>query len=119
MGKISRRNFLRDSLIFAGSSFLLSSKYLETSTKAALEVKKTRKYPSYLELEEKGILSQRIEKLYSIYENCHLCPRDCRVDRTKGETGKCKATSKVKVSSAFPHFGEERPLVGKRGSGTI
>jgi len=119
MGKISRRNFLRDSLIFAGSSFLLSSKYLEASTRAALEVKKIRKYPSYLELEEKGILSQRIEKLYSIYENCYLCPRNCRVDRTKGETGKCKATSKVKVSSAFPHFGEERPLVGKRGSGTI
>lgn len=119
MGKISRRNFLRDSLIFAGSSFLLSSKYLEASTKAALEVKKIRKYPSYLELEEKGVLSQRIEKLYSNYENCHLCPRDCRVDRTKGETGKCNATSKVKVSSAFPHFGEERPLVGKRGSGTI
>jgi len=119
MGKISRRNFLRDSLIFAGSSFLLSSKYLESSTIADLNGKKERKYPSYLELEEKGILSQRIEKLYSIYENCHLCPRDCRVDRTKGETGKCKATSKVKVSSAFPHFGEERPLVGKKGSGTI
>lgn len=119
MGKISRRNFLRDSLIFAGSSFLLSSKYLETSTKAALDGKKTRKYPSYFVLEEKGILSQRIEKLYSSYENCNLCPRDCRVDRTKGETGKCKASSKVKVSSAFPHFGEERPLVGKRGSGTI
>ncbi|GAF99632.1 unnamed protein product, partial [marine sediment metagenome] len=51
MGKISRRNFLRDSLIFASSSFLLSSKYLEASTRAALEAKKTRKYPSYLELE--------------------------------------------------------------------
>lgn len=119
MGKISRRNFLRDSLIFASSSFLLSSKYLQSSSKAALDRKETRKYPSYLELEEKGILSQRIEKLYSNYENCHLCPRDCRVDRTKGETGKCNATSKVKVSSAFPHFGEEKPLVGIKGSGTI
>jgi len=119
MGKISRRNFLRDSLIFASSSFLLPSKYLQSSSKAALDGKEARKYPSYLELEEKGILSQRIEKLYSNYENCHLCPRDCRVDRTKGETGKCNATSKVKVSSAFPHFGEEKPLVGKKGSGTI
>lgn len=119
MGKISRRNFLRDSLIFASSSFLLPSYYLHASTKAFLDGKETRKYPSYLELEEKGLLSQRIEKLYSIYESCHLCPRDCRVDRTKGETGKCKATSKVKVSSAFPHFGEEAPIVGKKGSGTI
>jgi len=81
--------------------------------------KETRKYPSYLELEEKGVLSQRVKQLYSIYENCHLCPRDCRVNRSKGEIGKCNATSKVKVSDAFPHFGEEPPLVGKRGSGTI
>ena len=116
MGKISRRSFLKDSLIFASSSLFLSSEYLGASAKASLDGKKTRKYPSYLELEEKGILSQRIEELYSIYENCHLCPRDCRVDRTKGETGKCKATAKVKVSSAFPHFGEERPLVGRKGS---
>jgi len=119
MGKIPRRIFLRNSLIFASSSFFLSSKYLEASAKALINRKETRKYPSYLELEEKGILSQRIKKLYSIYESCHLCPRGCHVNRTKGETGKCNATSKVKVSSAFPHFGEEAPLVGKKGSGTI
>jgi len=119
MGKISRRVFLRDSLILTSSSFLLSSQYLQALPKASLDGKKAKKYPSYLELEENGLLSQRIEKLYSIYENCHLCPRDCRVDRTKAETGKCNATAKVKVSDAFPHFGEERPLVGKRGSGTI
>jgi putative pyruvate formate lyase activating enzyme len=83
------------------------------------EENEARKYPAYLELEEKGILSQRVKQLSSIYENCHLCPRDCRVNRTKGETGKCKATSKIKVSDAFPHFGEEPPLVGKKGSGTI
>jgi putative pyruvate formate lyase activating enzyme len=118
--RISRRNFLKDSLFLASSSFLLSSQYLSASGKDILgSQQESRKYPSYLELEKKGILSQRVKKLNSIYENCHLCPRDCRVDRTKGETGKCKASSKVKVSDAFPHFGEERPLVGKRGSGTI
>lgn len=106
-------------MIFTSSSFFLSSRYLGASAKSFLDGKERRKYPSYLELEEKGLLSQRIEKLYSIYESCHLCPRDCRVDRTKGETGKCNATSKVKVSSAFPHSGEEAPLVGKKGSGTI
>ncbi|MCK4646104.1 MAG: radical SAM protein [Candidatus Aminicenantes bacterium] len=119
MGKISRRTFLKDSLIFTGSSFVLSPEFLPASTKSHLKEKKIRKYPSYLELEEKGLLSERVKKLHSIYESCHLCPRDCRVDRTKGETGKCEATSKAKVSSAFPHFGEEAPLIGKGGSGTI
>jgi putative pyruvate formate lyase activating enzyme len=118
--RISRRNFLKDSLFLASSSFLLSSKYLSGSGKDILGSQpESRKYPSYLELEEKGLLSQRVKQLYSIYENCHLCPRDCRVNRTKGEKGKCNATSKVKVSDAFPHFGEEPPLVGKKGSGTI
>ncbi len=119
MGKISRRTFLTDSFIFASSSFLISPKYLRISEKSISQEKEISKYPSYLELEEKGILSQRIEKLLSTYENCQLCPRDCRVDRTKDETGKWEATSKVKVSSAFPHSGEEAPLVGKKGSGTI
>lgn len=75
--------------------------------------------PSYLALFKNGTLSQRIEKLHSIYENCHLCPRDCRINRLNGQTGKCQASSKVKVSSAVPHFGEESPLVGRNGSGTI
>lgn len=119
MRKTTRRVFLRDSLVAAGSLFLFSSKYAGASTNAFTSDEKARGYPSYLELEENGILSEREEKLYSVYENCNLCPRDCRVNRAKGETGKCNSTSKVKVSSAFPHFGEEAPLVGQRGSGTI
>lgn len=83
------------------------------------EKKEPPKYPSYLALQETGELKDRAKKLYAIYESCHLCPRDCRVNRLKGETGICRASSRVKISSAFPHFGEERPLVGKNGSGTI
>lgn len=106
---------MNDTLFLMSSALLLPlSFHKKTNIK-----KDTREYPSYLELEKKGLLSERVEKLYSLYENCHLCPRDCRVDRTKGETGNCQATSKVKVSSAGPHFGEEAPLVGQRGSGTI
>jgi putative pyruvate formate lyase activating enzyme len=41
------------------------------------------------------------------------------VNRLEGETGFCKATSKLKVASFHAHFGEERPLVGVGGSGTI
>ena len=76
-------------------------------------------YPSYLRLHKEGVLQKRAEELLAIYRNCTLCPRDCRVDRTKGELGRCRASARVKVSSAFPHFGEEPPLVGSEGSGTI
>jgi putative pyruvate formate lyase activating enzyme len=75
--------------------------------------------PSYLKLQKTGELDKRVEQFYSIYENCHLCPRDCRVNRIEGQIGRCQATAKVKVSSAAPHFGEEAPLVGRGGSGTI
>lgn len=113
MNKISRRKFLSDSLFFASSAFFLSHGILRGKTN------NTGEYPTYLELEKKGLLSDRVEKLYSIFENCHLCPRDCRVNRVKGQVGKCQASSRVKISSAAPHFGEEAPLVGERGSGTI
>lgn len=117
MRNITRRNFLKDSLIYASSSVFFLSKYLRASNAPFLG--ETKNYPSYLELERKGLLSERVKKLYSIYESCHLCPRDCRVNRIKGEVGKCRASAKVKVSSAFPHFGEEAPLIGKKGSGAI
>ncbi len=76
-------------------------------------------YPSYLTLLKSGELNRRADELYAHYENCSLCPRDCRVNRLRGEKGKCQAPAELKISSAFPHFGEETPLVGKKGSGTI
>lgn len=115
MRKISRRAFLSDSGVLLGSAFLVlhgEETFFEEKPNAI-------EYPSYINLAKSGKLSELAEKLYSIYENCHLCPRDCRVDRKQGQTGKCRSTSKVKVASAFAHFGEEAPLVGERGSGTI
>ncbi len=50
---------------------------------------------------------------------CTLCPRECRVDRLAGQTGICKTGANAWVSSYSPHFGEEAPLVGSNGSGTI
>ena len=76
-------------------------------------------YPSYLKLLERGKIKKIAEKLYQQYESCELCPRKCGVNRNKGETGVCGAGSRVKISSAHPHMGEERPLVGRYGSGTI
>ncbi|MDI6815121.1 MAG: radical SAM protein [Dehalococcoidales bacterium] len=52
-------------------------------------------------------------------EECCVCPRHCGVNRLAGESGKCHITTQVMVSSYGPHFGEEAPLVGRHGSGTI
>lgn len=75
--------------------------------------------PSYIKLYETGELSKRIDALNKILEDCHLCPRNCRVNRFQGEKGVCRVGSLPMVSSFHPHFGEERPLVGYYGSGTI
>jgi len=48
-----------------------------------------------------------------------LCPRHCGVNRLAGESGKCHITRQAVISSYGPHFGEESPLVGRHGSGTI
>ena len=52
-------------------------------------------------------------------EECRVCPRHCGANRLAGESGKCQVTQQVVVSSYGPHFGEEAPLVGRHGSGTI
>lgn len=75
--------------------------------------------PAYLKLHKSGELKKRGEKMWEIMKNCRLCPRQCTVKRMNGRKGFCRATSKLFVASYNPHFGEERPLVGKGGSGTI
>jgi putative pyruvate formate lyase activating enzyme len=75
--------------------------------------------PAYLRLNRSGELAGRASQLYAIFANCRLCPRRCSVNRLKGENGICQATSRVKVYSHHAHFGEEKPLVGRHGSGTI
>ncbi len=75
--------------------------------------------PRYALLEEEGKLKERVEEAYALMEECVLCPRMCKVNRLKGERGFCRSPEKVIVYSHQPHFGEEVPLVGGRGSGTI
>ena len=75
-------------------------------------------YPSYLNLSKRE-LTQRIEKLFKILENCEICPRKCHVNRLKNKKGYCQLGYLQKVSTYHPHFGEESPLVGRFGSGTI
>ena len=75
--------------------------------------------PFYIRAYEKGLLKEKIAQAGSLLESCMLCPRKCGVDRLTGETGFCKTGKRSWVSSYSPHFGEEAPLVGTRGSGTI
>ncbi|MBU1887719.1 MAG: radical SAM protein [Candidatus Omnitrophica bacterium] len=64
-------------------------------------------------------MQEKIKKAYNLMESCSLCPRRCGVNRLKGETGVCKAGLLPMVSSFHAHFGEEPPISGHKGSGTI
>ncbi len=82
-------------------------------------MEKGRRTPVYLEIYERGVLDERIEKLEGILNECTLCPRACGVNRNRGEKGYCQSDKHLMVSSVQPHFGEEDVLVGLHGSGTI
>ena len=64
-------------------------------------------------------MKRKIQESESILENCSLCPRRCGVNRIKGETGYCRAGYKPKIASFNIHHGEEPPISGTSGSGTI
>ncbi|WP_366070046.1 radical SAM protein [Methanothrix sp.] len=64
-------------------------------------------------------LQSRAEEAIRRLEHCEICPRRCGVNRAEGELGFCRTGRLAKVSSAGPHYGEEPPLVGYHGSGTI
>lgn len=74
---------------------------------------------SYRRAYRTGLLAERKTTAYERMRACTLCPRKCGVDRLAGETGFCKTGEVAWISSFCPHFGEEAPLVGANGSGTI
>jgi uncharacterized Fe-S radical SAM superfamily protein PflX len=75
--------------------------------------------PGYLLLAQTGELKKRADDAREFLKNCRLCPQLCGINRTVGEKGICRAGDSILVSSVTPHFGEEKVLVGKKGSGTI
>jgi putative pyruvate formate lyase activating enzyme len=77
------------------------------------------KLPGYLSLLDTGELAQRVAAATMHLRSCDVCPLRCGVDRTQGELGICKTGEKAQVSSYSPHYGEEHPISGWRGSGTI
>jgi putative pyruvate formate lyase activating enzyme len=74
---------------------------------------------AYLALHRKGKLAERIAEAKKRLSTCRFCPRCCEIDRLSGERGFCQTGIKAVVSSYAPHFGEESPLVGSGGSGTV
>jgi len=74
------------------------------------------RYPG---LHASGELARRAASALRLLESCRVCPHECEVDRTAGELGICGAGLLPSVASFGPHHGEERPLVGAGGSGTV
>ena len=82
-------------------------------------MKTDRREPAYLKLYREGLLASRAQQALELLKDCRLCPRACHVDRLSGEQGVCRTGARAGVASFHPHFGEEAPLVGSAGSGTI
>jgi putative pyruvate formate lyase activating enzyme len=76
--------------------------------------------PAYLEKLTIPEIEERCETLNEMLRSCRICPNECNVNRINGEEGiYCHSTNEIKISNYAPHFGEEPPLVGFSGSGTI
>ena len=71
------------------------------------------------EIDPLEVINGRLDSAMGRLSSCDLCPRRCGVDRTSGEIGACKIGREAIVASYGPHHGEEKPLVGRNGSGTI
>jgi len=76
--------------------------------------------PAYVALWESGELERRVTEAYRRLESCEICPRHCHANRLQSPHGAtCRTGKRAVVSSYGPHYGEEAPLVGRSGSGTI
>lgn len=75
--------------------------------------------PAYVALLRSGELKRRVAEAYERLRECDLCARECGVNRREGEVGVCRTGERAVVCSHHAHFGEEDPLVGTHGSGTI
>ena len=75
--------------------------------------------PAYIDLLDTGELNSRTIVAYQRLSECNICAWKCGIDRCAGETGICKTGIRARISSCGPHMGEEDPLRGWRGSGTI
>ncbi|MFO7924451.1 MAG: hypothetical protein R6U58_12245 [Bacteroidales bacterium] len=134
LSRSGRRAFCRKliSLLFTGIfpipvleacfSDLSSRRKKISSVNMSFSTKRNRNdfEPGYLKLHRTGELRARAKVLWDMMSTCKLCPRECENDRLRGQKGDyCNSTSQLQVASFNPHFGEEKPLVGSNGSGTV
>lgn len=122
MGKMSRGEFFKycACLALGGWAYFFPRAMFASGGRAKTGTFERMDFePSYLALQRSGELRRRGRALWERMRDCDLCPRQCGVNRLKGERGTCRATAELMISSHHPHFGEERPLVGRGGSGTI
>ncbi len=115
---LTRRGFIATVLAGWGSAFLQACGY-DNELSAEVDEAPNGWRPAYEKLEEAGEFADRVEEALSRLENCQLCPHRCGADRRAGQMGFCRATARATVHSHQAHFGEELPLVGRNGSGTI
>ncbi|MEW5980743.1 MAG: radical SAM protein [Acidobacteriota bacterium] len=121
----SRRRFLHDSAAAMGALALPTLGCAGAREEPAAPKQpgagpaRRAREPAYLRLAREGRLPQIEKELWAILGECRLCPRACAANRIGGERGVCSSTARLKIASYGPHFGEERPLVGRGGSGTI
>lgn len=76
-------------------------------------------YPSYINLHKSGCLAKIADQLLASLASCQICPRRCGVNRLNGKFGFCKTAQNPKIYSFQAHHGEEPPVSGTEGSGTI
>jgi len=135
MTKLTRKKFIQGCLVVAGITMLGGLVYAYGLARTGMQTLDTKesiennasdrrqnsnsRTPRYLELERSGELQRREQAIWAKMERCDLCPRLCHVNRLAGEKGICGVAENFKIASFGPHHGEERPLVGTRGSGTI
>jgi putative pyruvate formate lyase activating enzyme len=75
--------------------------------------------PGYVALYRSGELERRARALEARLSSCNICPRECGVNRLKGEIGFCHSAYQLIVPAVCAHHGEEPALSGSRGSGTV
>jgi len=88
-------------------------------TQEPIQDRRTCHQSAYLALLRSGELARRVEEAHQLLSICHVCAWHCKADRSAGKEGVCHTGVKARVSSAGPHLGEEDPISGWRGSGTI
>jgi len=88
-------------------------------TTSSFLIRRKEFIPAYLQTYAKGGIKEKVEMVQTLLLECTACPRLCKVNRKENRVGVCVTGRYAKVSSAFPHFGEEDCLRGGNGSGTI